>query len=62
VLRQSILYELEVNTSLAAGERSMQTSPLKSAFPHITSIACKSPEATARSTGRGVSIGQLLRR
>ena len=51
MLRQSILYELEVNTSLAARERSMQTSQPKSAFPYITSITCKAPEVTARSTG-----------
>ena len=36
MLRQSILYELQVYTSLAARERSMQTSLLKSAFPCIT--------------------------
>jgi len=55
VLRQSILYELEVNTSLAARERWMQTSQPKSAVPYITSITCKPPEVTARSTGGRVN-------
>ena len=54
---------IEVNTSLAAREWSMQTSQPKSAVPYITSITCKPPEAKARwrrVQRAGVSIGQPL--